>query len=130
MTASGRKTRLLGIIARYSVEIVDRLHPALLFTCCSFRQGETRAGGVGQGVQSPCKVTHVLPYKVLELRYYLTAGGESPFESWFSDLDAAAAAKASLALVRLEQGNTSNAKTVGEGVLEYRIDGGLATGFI
>ena len=32
----------------------------------------------------------MLPYRVLELRYYLTAGGESPFESWFSDLDAAA----------------------------------------
>jgi hypothetical protein len=41
----------------------------------------------------------VLPYKVLELRYYLTAGGESPFESWFSELDAAAAAKVSVALV-------------------------------
>ena len=35
----------------------------------------------------------MLPYGVLELRYYLTAGGKSPFESWFSDLDAAAAAK-------------------------------------
>jgi len=61
---------------------------------------------------------------VLELRYYLTAGGESPFEGWFDDLDAAAAAKVSVALVRLEQGNTSNAKTVAEGVLEYRIDWG------
>ena len=58
------------------------------------------------------------------LRYYLTAGGESPFESWFSDLDAAAAAKVTVALARLEQGNTSNAKGVGEGVLEYRIDWG------
>ena len=58
------------------------------------------------------------------MRYYLTAGGESPFGSWFSDLDAAAAAKVTVALVRLEQGNTSNAKGVGEGVLEYRIDWG------
>jgi putative component of toxin-antitoxin plasmid stabilization module len=72
----------------------------------------------------------VLPYRVLELRYYLSAGGESPFESWFSDLDAAAAAKVSVALVRLGQGNTSNTKGVGEGVLEYRIDWGLATGCI
>ena len=62
--------------------------------------------------------------RVLELRYYLTAGGESPFQSWFTDLDAPAAAKVSVALVRLEQGNTSNAKSVGEGVLEYRIDWG------
>ena len=66
----------------------------------------------------------MLPYRVLDLRYYLTAGGESPFESWFSDLDAPAAAKMSVALVRLGQGNTSNAKGVGEGVLEYRIDWG------
>ena len=36
----------------------------------------------------------------------------------------AAAAKVSVALVRLGQGNTSNAKSVGEGVLEYRIDWG------
>ena len=61
---------------------------------------------------------------MLELRYYLTAGGESTFESWFSELDAAAAAKVSVALARLEQGDTSNAKGVGEGVLEYRIDWG------
>ena len=72
----------------------------------------------------------MLPYGVLELRYYLTAGGESPFESWFSDLDAAAAAKVSVALMRLGQGNTSNAKGIAEGVLEYRIDWGLATGCI
>ena len=58
------------------------------------------------------------------LRYYLTAGGESPFENWFSNLDAAAAAKVSVALVRLEQGNLSNAKGVRQGVLEYRIDWG------
>ena len=43
----------------------------------------------------------MLPYEVLELRYYLTAGGESPFQGWFDDLDAAAAAKVSVALVRL-----------------------------
>ena len=66
----------------------------------------------------------MLPYRVLELRYYLTAGGESPFESWFDDLDAAAAAKVSVAVVRLGQGNTSNVKGVGEGLLEYRIDWG------
>jgi len=61
---------------------------------------------------------------VPQLRYYLTAAGESPFESWFAGLDAAAAAKVSVALVRLGQGNISNAKGVGEGVLEYRIDWG------
>jgi len=61
---------------------------------------------------------------VLELRYYLTGDGKSPFESWFDDLDAAAAAKVSVALVRLGQGNTANMKSVGAGLLEYRIDWG------
>lgn len=42
----------------------------------------------------------------------------------FSGLDAAAAAKVSVALARVEQGNLSNVKGVGEGVLEYRIDWG------
>jgi putative addiction module killer protein len=55
---------------------------------------------------------------------YIADGGDCPSESWFSGLDVAAAAKVSVALVRLWQGATSNAKTVGEGVLEYRIDWG------
>lgn len=61
---------------------------------------------------------------MLDLRYYLTSGGDSPFEDWFSGLDETAAAKVSVAIARLGQGNTSNAKGVGEGVLEYRIDWG------
>jgi putative addiction module killer protein len=66
----------------------------------------------------------VLPLFVIELRYYLGSDGGSPFEDWFTALDAAAAAKVSVALARLAQGNLSNAKGVGEGVLEYRIDWG------
>jgi putative addiction module killer protein len=65
----------------------------------------------------------VLPYGVLELRYFVR-DGKSPFETWFADLDAIAAAKVSVALARLEQGNLSNVKGVGEGVLEYRINWG------
>jgi putative addiction module killer protein len=61
---------------------------------------------------------------VNELRYYVTGDGRSPFEAWFADLDVAAAAKVSVALARLEQGNVSNVKAVGSGVLEYRIDWG------
>ncbi len=61
---------------------------------------------------------------MLELRYYLGSGGRNPFEDWFSGLDAAAAAKVSVALARVEQGNLSNVKGVGEGVLEYRLDWG------
>ena len=61
---------------------------------------------------------------MLELRYYLDTTGGSPFEEWFSRLDALAAAKVAVALARVEQGNLSNVKSVGQGVLEYRIDWG------
>ena len=55
---------------------------------------------------------------------YLAENGQSPFEGWFAGLDPAAAAKVTVALVRLETGNVSGIKTVGEGVLECRIDWG------
>jgi putative addiction module killer protein len=66
----------------------------------------------------------MLPSAVLELRYYLSPDGQSPFERWFASLEATARAKVTVAIARLEQGNTSNVKGVGEGVLEYRIDWG------
>jgi putative addiction module killer protein len=50
--------------------------------------------------------------------------GRSPFEEWFSSVDSAARAKVAAMISRLEQGNTSNVKSVGEGVLEYRINFG------
>jgi len=61
---------------------------------------------------------------VLEVRYYLSEDGRSPFEEWFSSVDSAPRAKVAAAISRLEQGNTSNVKSVGEGVLEYRINFG------
>ncbi len=51
-------------------------------------------------------------------------GGKSRFEKWFNTLDAAAAAKITTALYRLEHGNVSNVKSVGKGVLEYKVDFG------
>lgn len=59
--------------------------------------------------------------KVVE---YLDPAGRSPFEAWFRRIEARAAAKVTVALARLEGGNLSNTKTVGSGVLEYRIDYG------
>ncbi len=59
--------------------------------------------------------------KVVE---YLDSSGASPFKRWFDNLDAVAAAKVTTALYRLEQGNTSNVKSVSKGVAEYRIDFG------
>jgi putative addiction module killer protein len=39
-------------------------------------------------------------------------------------VDSAARAKVTIAITRLEQGNISNVKSVGQGVLEYRINFG------
>jgi putative addiction module killer protein len=61
---------------------------------------------------------------MLEVRYYVASGGHQPFAQWFADLDPVARAKVARALVRMEQGNLSNVKSIGEGVLEYRIDFG------
>src|SRR5256885_11889608 len=58
---------------------------------------------------------------MLEIRYYVAASGEEPFADWFAELEASARAKVTVAIARLEQGNLSNVKGVGEGVLEYRV---------
>lgn len=60
----------------------------------------------------------------MKLIEYLEASGRSPFADWFMQLDARAAAKVTVALARIELGNLSNVKSVGAGVLEYRIDFG------
>jgi putative addiction module killer protein len=59
-----------------------------------------------------------------EIRYYVALSGLQPFAAWFADLESVARAKVTRAIARLEQGNFSNVKSVGGGVLEYRIDFG------
>jgi putative component of toxin-antitoxin plasmid stabilization module len=49
---------------------------------------------------------------------YLTNEGRSPFARWFNELDAQAAAKVTVALQRVRDGNLSNVKGVGSGVLD------------
>lgn len=61
---------------------------------------------------------------MIAVREYTDPHGRSPFQQWFEDLDARAAAKVTVALTRLAQGNVSNVKGVGGGVLELRIDYG------
>ena len=61
---------------------------------------------------------------------FLEQGGVSPFSRWFKSLAPVAAAKVTTALYRLEQGNTSNVKAVGNGVAEYRVDFGPDSGSI
>ena len=60
----------------------------------------------------------------MDVEEYLDEAGESPFGAWFNDLEATAAARIAIALTRIEQGNLSNAKSVGAGVHEWRIDTG------
>ena len=61
---------------------------------------------------------------MFELRGYIDETGKRRFAEWFESLDAVAAAKVAIALTRIERGNLSNAKGVGGGVVEYRIDFG------
>jgi putative addiction module killer protein len=61
---------------------------------------------------------------MVDIRYYVDVGGDAPFAEWFAELEPAASARIARAIARMEQGNFSNAKGVGEGVLEYKIDFG------
>ncbi|MGC2831289.1 MAG: type II toxin-antitoxin system RelE/ParE family toxin [Candidatus Acidiferrum sp.] len=61
---------------------------------------------------------------MVEVREYLDRAGRSPFAEWSDSLHREAVAKVTVALVRMQQGNFSNAKSVGAGVYEYRIDFG------
>jgi len=70
-------------------------------------------------------VTIVLPLPwVVELRGYIDEKGNKRFAEWLEGIDAAAAAKVTIALARMELGNFSKAKGVGSGVFEYKIDFG------
>jgi putative addiction module killer protein len=61
---------------------------------------------------------------VVRVLEYLDGQGRSPYARWFDGLNAPAAAKVSAALYRIAEGNFSNIKGVGGGVLERRIDSG------
>jgi hypothetical protein len=47
---------------------------------------------------------------MLELRGYIDERGNKRFAQWFEGLDAPAAARVTIALARMEQGNPSNDK--------------------
>jgi putative addiction module killer protein len=61
---------------------------------------------------------------MIDVREYFDAHGRSPYGRWFERLSAQAAAKVAIAVTRMSQGNVSDAKGVGEGVMERRIDWG------
>ncbi|MDO8437377.1 MAG: type II toxin-antitoxin system RelE/ParE family toxin [Nitrosomonadaceae bacterium] len=62
----------------------------------------------------------MMTYQVHEL---LLLDGSSPYAKWFMRLDPQAAAKVTVAKLRLQQGNLSNVKWL-RGIGEYRIDWG------
>lgn len=59
-------------------------------------------------------------YRVVEL---LLEDGSSPYADWFATLNPVAAAKITVAKVRIEQGNLSNVEWF-RGIGEYKIDWG------
>lgn len=64
---------------------------------------------------------------MIELTHYLTADGHDPFQAWLDATkarDRMAAMRVLTRLNRLEAGNAGDAKAVGDGVLELRIDYG------
>ena len=61
---------------------------------------------------------------MIDVLEYNDRQGRSPYAVWFDRLNAQAAAKVSVVLTRLAEGNFSNVKGVGSGVFESRIDFG------
>ena len=61
---------------------------------------------------------------MIEIRQYVDRRGRNPFEKWFDSLDANVQARITVALDRLERGNTSTAKSIAEGIHEIRLDFG------
>ncbi|MBI1731795.1 MAG: type II toxin-antitoxin system RelE/ParE family toxin [Gammaproteobacteria bacterium] len=60
-----------------------------------------------------------------ELHYYKTVAGRKPFVEWVECLkDARTRAKVDMRLYRIELGNFGDTRSVGEGVMELRIDWG------
>jgi len=61
------------------------------------------------------------PFRVRE---YLTNRGASPFREWLDGLDVTVRARIQARVFRFESGNLGDYKSVGDGVLESRLDFG------
>lgn len=55
---------------------------------------------------------------------YEDEAGNHPYSKWFASLNVQAALKVRTAVARMESGNFSNTKVVGQGVIEYKLDFG------
>jgi len=61
---------------------------------------------------------------MVDIREYHDRGGHSPFREWYDRLNAEAARKVTTALYHVGLGNFSNAKSVGAGVYQCKINFG------
>ena len=61
---------------------------------------------------------------MFRIEEYTGTDGRSPYAGWFERLNARAATRVTTNLIRMEQGNLSSVKGVGEGIFESRIDFG------
>lgn len=61
---------------------------------------------------------------MVDVAEYEDEYGNHPFSKWFATLNTQAALKVRTALARMESGNFSNVKAVGQGVSEYKLDFG------
>ena len=61
---------------------------------------------------------------MIEIREYIDVRGRNPFQRWYTRLDPVAKIRIRTILGRMGAGNLSNAKGIGRGVLEYRMDFG------
>lgn len=61
---------------------------------------------------------------MIEVRDYIDAKGHIPFRDWITQLDSVSRVRILTAVLRMERGNFSSAKTVGSGVSEMRLDFG------
>jgi putative addiction module killer protein len=61
---------------------------------------------------------------MIRIEEFVSDEDVSPFRRWFDDLDEQAAAMVTIAIDRLGEGNTSNVKSLGDGLSELRINRG------
>jgi len=60
----------------------------------------------------------------LTIREYITPRGENPFRDWLKSLDVGVQARIQARVLRFENGNLGDHKTVGGGVWDARLDFG------
>lgn len=63
----------------------------------------------------------ILSSIMIELRVYTEPDGKQPFIKWLESIDRQTRTRVNIALLKLEEGNIGNLKSVGDGVHEIRL---------